>query len=607
MATAAEVRAMRRALDAGRDAPACPPARTPASAACCSTRDGAVVAEGFHRGAGTPHAEVDALRRGGRAARGHRRRDARAVQPHRPYRALLRGAARGRRRARRATARRTPTRSRPAARDRLRAAGVDVEGGLLADEAGALNEAWTVRRHPRPPLRHLEARDHPRRPDRRRRRHEPLDHRRRRPAPTSTGCGPRSTPSLVGTGTGWPTTRPSPCATRDGRPAARAAAAAGRPRPPTVPAGGTRARRRRRAAGPRTHDLDEVARGPAGARRPARAARGRADPGRRVRRARGSSTGSSRTSRRRCSAPAGRAGRRGHHDDRRRVAAADRSTSRASGRTSGSRRASTARRRRTEMFTGIVEELGEVVAVERQTDARRLTVRGPLVVSDAVQGASIAVNGVCLTVVAHDGDDVHRRRHGARRCDRSSLGSLRRREPGQPRAPGHLWRPGSAAISCRGTSTAPDASPSVRRASTGRSSGSLPAALGRYVVEKGSITVDGVSLTVVEVGPDWFTVSLIPTTLERTTLGPQAGGRPGEPRGRRHRQVRREADARRPSVGRAHVTTAPVPPYPERPPYPGVRLDRVEDAVAAVAAVDPRDARRAYGGIAISWVIPTRE
>ena len=84
---------------------------------------------------------------------------------------------------------------------------------------------------------------------------------------------------------------------------------------------------------------------------------------------------------------------------------------------------------------------------------------------------------------------------------------------------------------------------------------SLPADLTRYVVEKGSITVDGISLTVVDAGPDYFTVSLIPTTLALTTLGHQAARRPGQPRGRRHRQVRRAA-ARRPGSGEGRTGSA---------------------------------------------------
>ncbi len=177
------------------------------------------------------------------------------------------------------------------------------------------------------------------------------------------------------------------------------------------------------------------------------------------------------------------------------------------------------------MFTGIVEELGTVVSVEPLGDAARLRVRGPLVVSDAVHGASIAVNGVCLTVVEHDGSeftaDVM-----LETLNRSSLGAL------APGSPVNLERPVTLAARLGGhlvqghvdgTGTILERIPGehweiVRVA--------LPDDLGRYVVEKGSITVDGVSLTVVEAARDWFSVSLIPTTLELTTLGSKDVGDP---------------------------------------------------------------------------------
>ena len=177
------------------------------------------------------------------------------------------------------------------------------------------------------------------------------------------------------------------------------------------------------------------------------------------------------------------------------------------------------------MFTGIVEELGEVVAVEPLTDASRLTVRGPLVTSDAGHGDSISVNGVCLTVVSNDG--------GAFTADvmsetlkRSSLGAL---VPGSPvnleravrvsdRLGGHVVQghvDGTGEI----LSVTPDEHWTVVRVA-------LPDGLGRYVVEKGSITIDGVSLTVSAIEDAWFEVSLIPTTLGLTTLGAKGPGDP---------------------------------------------------------------------------------
>ena len=177
------------------------------------------------------------------------------------------------------------------------------------------------------------------------------------------------------------------------------------------------------------------------------------------------------------------------------------------------------------MFTGIVEELGSVVAVEPQGDAVRLRIRGPLVTSDAVHGASIAVNGVCLTVVEHGGGEF-----GAdvmqETLDRSSLGALVVGSPVNLERPvtlearlgGHLVQghvDGTGTILAR----TPSEHWEVVRVS-------LPDDLGRYVVEKGSITVDGISLTVVEAARDSFTVSLIPTTLGLTTLGSKTVGDP---------------------------------------------------------------------------------
>ena len=177
------------------------------------------------------------------------------------------------------------------------------------------------------------------------------------------------------------------------------------------------------------------------------------------------------------------------------------------------------------MFTGIVEELGSVVALEPQGDAVRLRIRGPLVTSDADHGASIAVNGVCLTVVEH-GDGEFTADVMQETLDRSSLGALRvgsrvnleRPVTLESRLGGHLVQghvDGTGAIVER----TPSEHWEVVRIS-------LPEGLGRYVVEKGSITVDGVSLTVVEAARDSFTVSLIPTTLALTTLGAKGVGDP---------------------------------------------------------------------------------
>ncbi|MFD8148632.1 riboflavin synthase [Streptomyces sp. NPDC059708] len=177
------------------------------------------------------------------------------------------------------------------------------------------------------------------------------------------------------------------------------------------------------------------------------------------------------------------------------------------------------------MFTGIVEELGEVTAVEQLAEASRFRLRGPVVTEGAKHGDSIAVNGVCLTVVeTADGEftaDVMQET-----LNRSSLGALgtgSRVNLERPmalggRLGGHLVQghvDGTGEILAR---TPSEHWELVKIA--------LPGHLARYVVEKGSITVDGVSLTVVEAAADYFTISLIPTTLALTTLGIK---QPGDP------------------------------------------------------------------------------
>ena len=170
------------------------------------------------------------------------------------------------------------------------------------------------------------------------------------------------------------------------------------------------------------------------------------------------------------------------------------------------------------MFTGIVEELGQVVSVEPGEESAVLRVRGPLVTSDATHGASIAVNGVCLTVVEHDADsfsvDVM-----AETLRRSSLGDLAAGDPvNLERAMAASSRFGGHIVQGHvdGTATVTAREPGDRWEVV---TFTLPATLARYVVEKGSITVDGVSLTVSDVTNDSFSVSLIPTTLALTTLG----------------------------------------------------------------------------------------
>ncbi len=174
------------------------------------------------------------------------------------------------------------------------------------------------------------------------------------------------------------------------------------------------------------------------------------------------------------------------------------------------------------MFTGIIEELGEVTGRDVLTDAARLTIRGPVVTADAGHGDSIAVNGVCLTVVELLADGQFTADVMAETLNRSNLGelevgkrvNLERAAALGSRLGGHIVQghvDGTGQVVAR----APSEHWEVVRIA-------VPAAVARYVVEKGSITVDGISLTVAGLGAqpqDWFEVSLIPTTREMTTLG----------------------------------------------------------------------------------------
>jgi riboflavin synthase len=175
------------------------------------------------------------------------------------------------------------------------------------------------------------------------------------------------------------------------------------------------------------------------------------------------------------------------------------------------------------MFTGIVEELGTVEAIEDQGDAIRLTIRSATVLEDAGLGDSISVNGCCLTVTEHDGvtwtADVMQETldktslYGVQPGDRVNL---ERAVTAHTRLGGHIVQG-----HVDGVGTVVSRTPSEHWEVVEIS---LPTALSRYLVDKGSITVDGVSLTVVEAGDDRFTVSLIPETLARTTLGTRQPG-----------------------------------------------------------------------------------
>jgi riboflavin synthase len=211
------------------------------------------------------------------------------------------------------------------------------------------------------------------------------------------------------------------------------------------------------------------------------------------------------------------------------------------------------------LFTGIVEDLGEVEAVEHLGDFARIHVRSTVVTQDAKPGDSICVSGVCLTVTSLISSRPHKAEETHEPPSPTPLGfaadvmgetlrhsSLKSVAPGtkvnlersvrlEDRLGGHLVQghtDGTATIVGRdpqsspgGTTPrtpggAPDGEPSVSGVQHWEVVRlSLPADLARYIVHKGSVTVDGVSLTVSGIGDDWFEVSLIPETLKRTTLG----------------------------------------------------------------------------------------
>jgi riboflavin synthase len=178
------------------------------------------------------------------------------------------------------------------------------------------------------------------------------------------------------------------------------------------------------------------------------------------------------------------------------------------------------------VFTGIVEELGEVVGLERSGASARLRVRGPRVTADASRGDSIAVNGVCLTVTQAGSGEFSADVMGET-LDRSSLGALapgsavNLERPVRPndRLGGHIVQ---GHVDGTGTIVAREQAQGWEVVRI-----SIPSGLARYVIEKGSVAVDGISLTVSALsgsGESWFEVSLIPETLERTTLGRRQPG-----------------------------------------------------------------------------------
>ena len=175
------------------------------------------------------------------------------------------------------------------------------------------------------------------------------------------------------------------------------------------------------------------------------------------------------------------------------------------------------------MFTGLVEEVGEVREVIEQADVVRLVITGPVVASDTRHGDSISVNGVCLTAVEVAGADFSvelvpetLRRSSLAGVRAGARVNLERAMSNGQRFGGHIVQG-----HVDGTATVISHTPGERSAEIRFRLGD---GLARYVVEKGSIAVDGVSLTVASVDRDSFSVALIPTTLADTTLGVRQQG-----------------------------------------------------------------------------------
>lgn len=180
------------------------------------------------------------------------------------------------------------------------------------------------------------------------------------------------------------------------------------------------------------------------------------------------------------------------------------------------------------MFTGIIEEIGEITAIAPAGDGWRLTVRAPKAARDAVHGESIAVSGVCLTVVASTPDtfdaDVMKQTLDVSALATASVGTRVNIEKAMPvgaRLGGHIVQGHVDGVG-EVIDVRPGDAWSVLRIS-------LPADLAPLVVDKGSISVDGTSLTVSAVSEptaaeSWFEISLIPETLAATTLGSRTVG-----------------------------------------------------------------------------------
>ena len=175
------------------------------------------------------------------------------------------------------------------------------------------------------------------------------------------------------------------------------------------------------------------------------------------------------------------------------------------------------------MFTGIIEELGNVVAIEEQPDAKRMTFSGPIVTSDVSRGDSIAVSGACLTAVEIEGStftaDVMHETLRLTALGSLSVGSpvnLERAMNSATRFGGHMVL---GHVDGVGTIVSREPSSNWEWVTI-----QIPSTLMKYVVLKGSITIDGISLTVNDVTSDTVSFSLIPETLRLTTLGSKGPG-----------------------------------------------------------------------------------
>ncbi len=530
--TPAERTAMQRALELAAT-PGVPTGPNPRVGCVILADDGTEVAEGFHRGSGTPHAEADALSKAGDDARG-----ATAVVTLEPCshsgrtgpcaEALIAAGVR------RVVFAQSDTN--PVARGggaSLRAAGIEVEAGLLLDEARALNHAWTFAvEHGRPFVTWKFA--------------TTLDGRSAAADGTSRWVSSlaarrdthrlRAECDAVLVGSHTVEVDDPELTVRDelDQPVAR--------QPLRVVVGERSLAADRRIFNDRAETLQLRTRDPHEVLAALFARdcqhvvpRGRTDPGGRLPRGRPGRPGR-RVRRADAARVRGHRRRRPRHRHHRRRPPSPCRRRPGAPRLCLRRRGCRGHQHPADhdshqedrlMFTGIVEELGTVAALEDQGDAARLSIRAGRVLEDVTLGDSIAVNGCCLTVTAV-ADGVWTADVMQETLDKTSLRgaavgdrvNLERAATLATRLGGHLVQghvDGVGEILSRSASDH-----SVIRWEVVTIS--LPTHLAPYVVDKGSIAVDGVSLTVVEAAEDHFTVSLIPETLSRTTLGSRAPG-----------------------------------------------------------------------------------